>query len=303
MIMQSVTMRRLEVFVAVAECGGFAAAAERLAITQPTVSAHMVALEAQTATSLLQRNRGRRPTLTAAGTALLGHARQLLREARSMDMNMADHRIRARRQVVFACQRTIANVLMPEMLANFAAQHTDIELVVRIGTQEDVGVQLRSGAADVGRYLANTDMDGLPSAVVGRERLVFVASPSHRLARRSRLTPADLDGQAFVGPPEGSMFGRSIKALLAGVGIQKTPLVSQVTEQQLLRALVIARVGICCSLEKSVRADVKAGLLVTLPVQCRALTLDVRQAVSHIKPASKPLGTFLNHLAARQSRI
>src|SRR5580692_2203513 len=120
--MHPITLRRLEVFVAVAECGGFAPAAKRLDISQPTVSAHMVALEAQTATALLQRNRGPKPTLTHAGTTFLGHARQLLSEAHAMDMDMADHRISARRQVVFACQRTIANVLMPDILAAFAAR-------------------------------------------------------------------------------------------------------------------------------------------------------------------------------------
>jgi DNA-binding transcriptional LysR family regulator len=299
MLMQSITLRRLEVFVAVAECGGFAPAAKRLDISQPTVSAHMVALEAQTATALLQRNRGRKPTLTQAGTTFLGHARQLLSEAHAMDMDMADHRISARRQVVFACQRTIANVLMPDILAAFAARHTDIELVVRIGTQEDVGIELRSGVADVGRYLANSDMEGLPSVVVGREALVFVASPNHKLARRRSLMPADLEGQAFVGPPDSSMFGRSIKSLMANIGLYKTPLVSQVTEQQLLRALVIAGVGLCCSLEKSVQPDINAGLLVKLPVQCKPLTLDIRQAVSNIKPTSKPRSTFLSHIGGK----
>ena len=297
--MHPITLRRLEVFVAVAECGGFAPAAKRLDISQPTVSAHMVALEAQTATALLQRNRGRKPTLTQAGTTFLSHARQLLSEAHAMDMDMADHRISARRQVVFACQRTIANVLMPDILAAFAARHIDIELVVRIGTQEDVGTDLRTGVADVGRYLANSDMDGLPSLVVGREALVFVASPNHKLARRSSLMPADLEGQAFVGPPDSSMFGRSIKTLMANIGLHKTPLVSQVTEQQLLRALVVAGVGICCSLEKSVQADINAGLLVKLPVRCKPLTLEIRQAVSNIKPTSKPRSTFLNHIGGK----
>jgi DNA-binding transcriptional LysR family regulator len=303
MLMHPITFRRLEVFVAVAECEGFAPAAKRLDISQPTVSAHMAALEAQTGMALLQRSRGRKPTLTQAGTTFLSHARQLLAEAHAMDMNMADHRIRARRRVVFACQRTIANVLMPNILATLAARHPDIELVVRIGSQEDVGADLRNGIANVGRYLANSDMDGLPSVVVGRETLVFVASPNHPLARRTRLLPADLEGQAFVGPPDSSMFGRSIKALMADIGLHKTHMVSQVTEQQLLRTLVIAGVGLCCSLEKSVQPDIKAGLLVKLPVQGKSLTLEVRQAVSNIKPTSKSLRTFLNHISEEHVNV
>ena len=77
-------LRRLEIFAKVAELGSFSRAAEALALTQPTVSEHVRALEDELGVQLLDRlGRGAAPT--HAGELLLGYARRLLalsREAR-----------------------------------------------------------------------------------------------------------------------------------------------------------------------------------------------------------------------------
>jgi len=70
-------LRRLEIFVRVAEFGSFSRAAEALFLTQPTVSEHVRALEDELGVQLLDRlGRGAAPT--PAGQLLLGYARKLL---------------------------------------------------------------------------------------------------------------------------------------------------------------------------------------------------------------------------------
>jgi DNA-binding transcriptional LysR family regulator len=67
----------LGAFVAVAECGGFRRAAERLHLTQSTVSQQIKHLELETGRSLFLRN-ARAVALTDDGEMLLGDARRLL---------------------------------------------------------------------------------------------------------------------------------------------------------------------------------------------------------------------------------
>ena len=67
----------LRAFVAVAECGGFRRAAERLHLTQSTVSQQIRRLELETGRSLFRRNT-RTVALTDDGEMLLGDARRLL---------------------------------------------------------------------------------------------------------------------------------------------------------------------------------------------------------------------------------
>jgi DNA-binding transcriptional LysR family regulator len=68
--MLTITLRGLEVFVAVAEAGSFGAAAASLNISQPSVSVHMRTLEAKVGSPLFERHPGVAPQLTDAGRTL-----------------------------------------------------------------------------------------------------------------------------------------------------------------------------------------------------------------------------------------
>src|SRR5690606_1860791 len=71
--MLNVTLRRMEVFVAIVDEGSFAAAADRFGIAQPSVSAHIRALERDVGGEVFARRRGRRPVLTELGRSVLSH--------------------------------------------------------------------------------------------------------------------------------------------------------------------------------------------------------------------------------------
>jgi hypothetical protein len=72
--MLQVSMRRLQVFVAVVDNQGFGAAAEALDIAQSSVSAHIRAAEDRLGTPLFERQPGRPPRLTEAGKTLYEYA-------------------------------------------------------------------------------------------------------------------------------------------------------------------------------------------------------------------------------------
>ena len=76
--MISASARRLSVFKSVVDCGGFNVAANQLGIAQPSVGAHVKALEAQLGQPLFQRSRGSRPRLTKAGEAVYAYAVDVL---------------------------------------------------------------------------------------------------------------------------------------------------------------------------------------------------------------------------------
>src|SRR6516162_7830942 len=79
MIQDPVEIRHLRYFLAVAGAGSFSRAADRLGISQPTVSQQMRDVEAGLRVSLFQR-RGKRILLTPAGLIFEKHARAMLRQ-------------------------------------------------------------------------------------------------------------------------------------------------------------------------------------------------------------------------------
>lgn len=298
--MRDVTLRRLEVFVAVADEGSFAAAAERLAIAQPSVSDHVQALERYAGGPLFERRRGRAPVLTDLGRNCLDHARQLIAEASEMTADMVRHRSDAGRRVVFGCQRSLANFVFRKAIADFAVRHPEIQLVVRIGFQEEVVSQVRDGIADVGCLLGDEDVVGLHSEVLGRQRLVLLAAAGHPLAGRRRLPVKELERHGFVSPPRSSGFGKTIFRQLAQIGLRNVRTVAQATEYQFVRELVIAGVGISCSLEKSAEADLASDRAVVLDVDAPELTLNVLQILSQRRPMSDSVRTFVDYLREQE---
>lgn len=273
-----ITLRRLEVFAAIADCGGFRAAADKLGMTQPSVSTHVKALERQLKGELFLRRRGRSNELTHLGATFLKHARQMLADADSMAADVAQTRDEQQRRVVFACQRSLGD-LTPPMLAAFARQHREIELVTRVGRQEEVIEWVRTSAADIGLCLGADGTDGLDCITIGYQPLVVIASPAHPLARRSVVQPSELVDHDFVAAPEHSLLGNGIGSLLAGIGAAPLRVVSRATEFEFLRALVLEDIGLYCCLASHVQSDIATGRLVALRLDAPPLTLPVVQVV------------------------
>ncbi|WEX10775.1 LysR family transcriptional regulator [Chelativorans sp. AA-79] len=294
--MINVTLRRLEVFLAVAEAESFSRAADKLDIAQPSVSAHIRSLEHQVGGAVFRRRRGSRPVLTDLGRSVRDHARELLAEADDLRADIVSLRTSAGTELVLSCQRSLANFVLKEPITRFALTHREIRLIVRIGKQEDVVEEVRDGIADIGCFLSNEEMRGVHSEVIGAQRLQIVAGSGHPLVGRRKVKPGEVARYGFVGPPPGTLFGRAVQRLLKSAGINDIQVVAQATEYQFLRELVAAGVGLSCSPEKSVEADVAAGLLSIIDLDAPDLVFQIRLISSQRRPRSAPMEEFSTYL-------
>jgi LysR family transcriptional regulator, low CO2-responsive transcriptional regulator len=127
----------------------------------------------------------------------------------------------------------------------------------------------------VGYLLSNAPITGVRSKLIGRLRFVVFAPPNHPLAARKRIRAAELRDFEFVGPPERSMFCRTVAAMLQTIGVEPLNIVAEGTEFSVLRDLTLAGMGLCCSLEASVRADVASRQVVVLDIDAPPLFADV----------------------------
>lgn len=294
--MFNVSLRRLEVFLAVVEAGSFSGAGDRLDIAQPSVSAHIRALEKQIGGSVFERRRGSRPVLTDLGRSVEAHARTLLSQADDLRADVVNIRSRSGERLVLSCQRSLANFILKQPITHFALSRPDIQLTVRIGKQEDVVQEVRDGIADIGCFLMNDDLRGFRSQVIGRQRLRVVAAPTHPLAGKSRVRPDEVSRYGFVGPPPGSMFERAVTRLLNRIGVADVSIVAQATEYQFLRELVAANVGLSCSLERSVEADVASGLLRFVEVDAPDMTMEIRLITAERRTITRPMELLIGYL-------
>ena len=137
----------LRAFVAVADCGGFHRAAERLNLTQSTVSQQIKRLELETKRPLFLRTT-RSVALTDDGEMLLGDARRLLQ------LEEAARHHRRRRgwsggTVRLGVVEEVAGGSLPSALGRFAKLHPGVKLEVQIGVSAELIEQLNAGRLDV----------------------------------------------------------------------------------------------------------------------------------------------------------
>jgi len=260
--MLPVTLRGLQVFVAVVDSGGFGAAALALDIAQPSVSVHIRELEAKIGGALFERRPGVSPQLTAAGRAFYTYALETLERTTAISANLK----KSKRKLRFAAQRFVADSVLSKSLGEFSTEFPQIELVALAGTFEEVHSLCSRGQVDLGFLLSNGEVPGLPAEPLSRYRLAFIAAPDHPLANETDISIDTLAQYPFIVAYDTSYFGRTIADMLRAAGLAEPIVASQAQEMSMVRNMVIAGIGISCSLRRSVQKDIAAGSIVELDV-------------------------------------
>jgi DNA-binding transcriptional LysR family regulator len=203
--MISASVRRLTVFKAVAETGKFSDAAAALGIAQPSVSAHVKALERQAGQPLFIRSPGRAPRLTLAGEAVYGYALDVVRRSAETETRLGVLSAERPIEITVAAQRSLAHGALAADLASFVHAHPEAKLVTHSETGERVIALLHAQEVDIGISGAGRSRDYRPSH--RHRELTLVAAPDHPLAKRA-VSPASLDYGSSAGIT-GSHFARS----------------------------------------------------------------------------------------------
>lgn len=295
--MLNFSVRSLQVFVAVAESDSFVAAADRLGITQPSVSDHIRLLEARSNTRLIERRRGQAGRLTEAGVALLAHARVLLSHASELSDDLSRRSVTAAQRITLTCQPAVANFLLPACLAGFARDHPDAE-VSTLALDTDKAIhRLLNGTADVGCLLARGPIASLASEVIAQETFVIVAAPFHPLAGRSGIPPEEVARHQFVRATHRLGFGPQMNDMLIAAGIAHAPVKARATESTVVRAMAMAGVGMLCTLSRAVEREIATGLLTEIRMTGAPMHMEVRLAHTPHRPPSQAAALLFAHTA------
>jgi DNA-binding transcriptional LysR family regulator len=200
----------LQTFLAVVEAGNYSAAAERLHMSQPAVSQHIRALEAQFDDVRLFRRVGQQMVLTHAGEELLEIAREMIGLAARAEENMRALRGQVSGRVVIGCTPASAEHLLAPVLNAFCKRYSAISVTVTMAPHEALVEWL--GAQQIQVLVAEEAFRrrGWESQLLGVERLVLLAPRGHELLQHDRVPPGMLRGIPLVLPRSGTPLRRTI---------------------------------------------------------------------------------------------
>lgn len=191
-------MQQLRHFLAVAETGNIARAAEQLGITQSGLSRSIQALETSVQLPLFDR-RSRGVLLTASGEELLPRARSILAERERALQAMHALRSLEQGKLSIGMMPTFSYAVAPALVAGVINASTGVCVDVVIDTHEQLARKLLGAEIDCALVLAvspaHSELSYKP--LYSAATAVF-ASISHPLARQDRLTVEDLLGYPWA---------------------------------------------------------------------------------------------------------
>jgi DNA-binding transcriptional LysR family regulator len=295
--MISASARRLNVFKSVVDCGGFNLAAMQLGIAQPSVGAHIKALEAHLGQPLFVRVRGSRPRLTRAGEAVYAYAVDMLLRSEKAARTLNELRS-SPHEITIAAHRCIAPHFLPSRVAALASRFPKVRVITRIGTIDEVVNLVRSGAVTVGVFLSAGPVTGMRSQILAHEPLVLVVGAHHPLARKKRVSPEQLASFPFVTGLRGTRYFKLVDAGLKSIGVDCYDIAMEVEESNSTKEIIRHSAAIACLARCTVAAELATGALVALmPVK----RLELRCGYSG--PLTGPTRDFLECLQRGNSTI
>jgi DNA-binding transcriptional LysR family regulator len=258
------TLEQLRIFVAVAERQHVTQAAHDINITQSAASSAIAALEERYAVKLFDRI-GRRIELTDAGRIFLIEARGVLARAATAEKALTDLAGMKRGTLSIFASQTIVNYWLPPFLAMFHQRYPDIKLKLSAGNTQQVTTATHEGIADIGFIEGMIDDPHLSVRSIEGDRLVIVVGPTHPLASKRKLDPADLRLTKWVLREPGSGTRAEFEAALKSLSMSLSDLdiALELPSNEAVCAAVEAGVGATAISNLVAEAGLLSGKLVS----------------------------------------
>ncbi|MFI0980396.1 LysR family transcriptional regulator [Streptomyces sp. NPDC021093] len=291
-------LHRLWIFMQVVKHHGFSAAAQKLYMSQPSVSNQVRRLEQSLRVTLIDRS-GARTRPTAEGEVLAEYGKRVFL--------LAEEAVSAVQQVsgltsgrlLVGGSTTVGTYLLPPLLARYQQDHPGIICDIFVGNNEAVLERLLGGGIGIAVVAGTPTSNQLVVETVLDERLVVVAASTHPLSGAGEVAPQDLRDCRFLLREPGSQTRELQEQVLGDWELADVPH-GDVWGPEAVKQCVAAGLGITLISEHAVVDDVRSGALTVVPVspapRSRPVNL-VRRRDRLLSPAEHAFMALLRTIA------
>jgi DNA-binding transcriptional LysR family regulator len=288
----------LRLFIHVAETGSLTQGAKRSNLALPSASLRVRGMETALGAALLNRHSRKGVTLTAAGQALLDHARIVFGQIETMRGELGAYAGGLKGTVRLLSNGAATGEYLPEALAAFLAANPSVDIELEEQPSAAIAQAVIGRRAEIGILADGVDLSGLQTFPFRLDRLVLVVPRRHVLARRRQLSFADVLGEPFVGLSRDSALQDHIGRHAARLG-KRLNLRVRVSNFESICRMVERGVGIAIIPDAAARRFRRSMAIDTLrlrePWTVRHLVICVRQ-LDALSPQARRL---VAHLRAR----
>ncbi len=276
-------LQQLRYLLAVAEVGNFTRAAERCHVSQPALSQQLINLEKELGHKLFHRL-GRKAVLTEAGIGFVERARRVLFEVEDAVKELGDSPSLERRITVGAIA-TLAPYLLPTLLERCRVRYPNLQVIVHENFRTNLVHAVVEGELDLALVSLPVEEPRLHIETFLEEPLLLVVGKQHPLARRPKVTAADLASEVFALLGSASTLAAQVSTFFGAHNFDP-------------------RIGFRCSQVATVKAFVSLGLAVSILPQLARAPEDEKTLVYLSLADATPTRELavIRHLRRYQSR-
>ena len=213
----ALTLRQLAYFVALSEARHYRKAAERVGISQSSLSQQILGLEAALGLDLVERGQ-RGAVLTPQGRIVLAQARKVLDEAESLHVLAREARGGSSGTIRLGSTPTIGPYIMPHVMRRIHLSCPSLKVIVRDAAPLVLKDELLAGQHDLILTQLPVNSADVEARRLFREPLKLAVAQDHPLAARPEVTDADLAGEDVLALSSAYLLHNQIVALCEEVG-------------------------------------------------------------------------------------
>jgi len=250
-----ITLRQLEVFVAVARCGSVSKAASELYLSQPAASMALGELEKLLGDRFFDR-KGRKLYLNEKGRALLPLSVDVMNRIDEIQRKFSRKSHEPAGVFKLGSSTTIGSYVLPKILDDFIKEFPEIEVSVEVQNSEWIINKILDFDLDMAIIEGTCHNSAIEVIPWRKDHLAIFCGPDHPLAEKGEITPEDLGEASWVLRESGSGSRAIFENSLTGV-VNNLNVTLELGSTEAVKNAVEAGIGISClsvyAIERSVR--------------------------------------------------
>lgn len=288
-------LKQLQSFCAVVKYRSFTKAAEKLYLSQPTISTHVRQLEEEFQTSLIIRTT-KSVEVTPRG--------QELYECACNIVNLRDNLMRSwsdedEKMIRIGASTIPSAYILPEILPAFRAIRPASQFHVFQSDSQGIVDGLLCGAFDVGLIGADMHEETLELTPFYEDRMVLIAPVNEHFrafAAKGGMTLPEICREPMLLREKGSGSKKCVSTYFERMGVDESDLTitARLNDQESIKNLVAGGLGISVISEKAAEDAVKAGRLMTFPLPEAGVRRSLFVACRRGAPISGQTQQFVN---------
>lgn len=292
---------QLRAFYEVAKGLSFSAAAKRLFVTQPAVTAQIKLFESSCNLNLFRKKDGQL-FLTDEGQTLLKYAERIFALEKQIEESVDSIHKANEGNLRIGTTKTYARYFMPILIRPFLAAFPGVLLELDEGSSlrmTESLLELRNSLAIVAKVMPVADIEFHPILL---EEVALIVSPSSRLAKKRQVTFSEIREEHVIMKEVGSGCRKIVEEHYDSAGIRPL-IVAQISNVELIKEMVKQGEGISFVERSAVRSELSRGDLISVRMKNRRITLPIYLAYlknDQLSPAARHFVSFLRPILAAQ---